>query len=147
MFGESLVVCIWVASALGIAYQVVFHEKYKMLEIFFYLAIGICPSIVVIDMVGFFWEVLKFLLKFLSFILCLKRSIRRVCLSWLLVEVSLSVGFCSSSRMGLYRLPMRSGICLSALVHVFTTMPFLLTCLTRIRVFFFVLLSSYNISN
>ncbi len=54
MFGESLVAFVWLAAGFGIAYQVVFHEKYKLLEIFFYLVIGICPSIVVIDMVSFF---------------------------------------------------------------------------------------------
>lgn len=51
MFGDSMVVIVWVGAFMGIAYQIIFHEKYKLLEIVFYLVIGICPSIVVIDMV------------------------------------------------------------------------------------------------
>lgn len=51
MFGESMVLVVWLAAFCGIAYQIIFHEKYKLLEIVFYLVVGICPSIVVIDMV------------------------------------------------------------------------------------------------
>lgn len=51
LFGDSMVVVVWVAALLGISYQIIFHEKFKILEIVFYLVIGICPSIVVIDMV------------------------------------------------------------------------------------------------
>lgn len=51
MFGESLVFFVWLAAFFGIAYQIIFHEKYKILEIVFYLCIGICPSIVVLDMI------------------------------------------------------------------------------------------------
>lgn len=50
-FGDSMVFIVWISAFLGIAYQIVFHEKYKILEIVFYLVVGICPSIVVIDMV------------------------------------------------------------------------------------------------
>jgi monocyte to macrophage differentiation protein len=45
---------VWIGAFLGIIYQMVFHEKYKILEIVFYLIIGVCPSIVVIDMVIYF---------------------------------------------------------------------------------------------
>ncbi|XP_050298336.1 monocyte to macrophage differentiation factor [Anthonomus grandis grandis] len=34
---------IWVMAAMGIIYQQIFHEKYKRLEIIFYLVMGICP--------------------------------------------------------------------------------------------------------
>ncbi|XP_073976117.1 monocyte to macrophage differentiation factor 2 isoform X1 [Rhodnius prolixus] len=39
---------IWVLAFFGIAYQQVFHEKYKSLETFFYILVGVGPSIVVI---------------------------------------------------------------------------------------------------
>ncbi len=81
MFGESLLLCVWVASACGIVYQVVFHEKYKMLEIFFYLVIGICPSIVVIDMVGFHKIFHYFIHSLEIYTLIFQRLIRQVCLS------------------------------------------------------------------
>ena len=45
---------VWTGAILGVAYQVIFHEKYKLLEVIFYLAVGICPSIVVFDMVNKF---------------------------------------------------------------------------------------------
>lgn len=37
-----------VLAFFGIAYQQVFHEKYKSLETFFYILVGVGPSIVVI---------------------------------------------------------------------------------------------------
>lgn len=50
LLGEYMILIVWIAAFLGISYQIVFHEKYKILEIIFYLAIGFCPSIVIIDM-------------------------------------------------------------------------------------------------
>lgn len=45
------VLCIvWGAAVFGIVYQYTFHERYKWLEIVFYLAIGVLPSIVVVEM-------------------------------------------------------------------------------------------------
>ncbi|KAK7083693.1 hypothetical protein SK128_028624 [Halocaridina rubra] len=41
---------IWVLAVLGIIYQQVFHEKFKMLETIFYLIIGILPSLAVMDL-------------------------------------------------------------------------------------------------
>ncbi len=69
---------VWGGAILGVVYQVIFHEKYvfhtsldlyqhllfyffyryKLLEVIFYLIVGICPSIVVIDMVRFIVSVL-----------------------------------------------------------------------------------------
>ncbi|XP_055612411.1 monocyte to macrophage differentiation factor 2 [Uranotaenia lowii] len=40
--------CIWVMAILGIIYQQMFHERYKCLETFFYVVIGLGPSIVII---------------------------------------------------------------------------------------------------
>jgi len=50
LIGEYMLAIVWLSAILGVIYQIVFHEKYKLLEVFFYMAIGICPSIVVIDM-------------------------------------------------------------------------------------------------
>ncbi|KAK3882349.1 hypothetical protein Pcinc_013257 [Petrolisthes cinctipes] len=41
---------IWVLAVAGIAYQQLFHERFKMLETIFYLIIGILPSLAVVDM-------------------------------------------------------------------------------------------------
>lgn len=43
---------VWVLASLGILYQQLFHEQYKCLETFFYLLMGIVPSIAIISMVG-----------------------------------------------------------------------------------------------
>lgn len=51
MFGDSMIQIVWISAFIGIIYQIVFHEKYKIVEIIFYLIIGICPSIIIIDMV------------------------------------------------------------------------------------------------
>lgn len=40
---------IWIMATLGILYQQIFHEQYKMLETIFYLIIGIGPSIAIIN--------------------------------------------------------------------------------------------------
>ncbi|XP_043282847.1 monocyte to macrophage differentiation factor 2 isoform X2 [Venturia canescens] len=40
---------VWIMATLGILYQQVFHERYKMLETIFYLVMGIGPSIAVIS--------------------------------------------------------------------------------------------------
>lgn len=42
---------VWVLAFLGILYQQVFHEKYKSLETFFYLFMGVAPSVAVINKV------------------------------------------------------------------------------------------------
>ncbi|XP_012263087.1 monocyte to macrophage differentiation factor isoform X2 [Athalia rosae] len=40
---------VWIMAMLGILYQQVFHERYKMLETIFYLFMGIGPSIAIIN--------------------------------------------------------------------------------------------------
>lgn len=45
---------VWIMAILGILYQQVFHEKYKMLETIFYLVMGVGPSIAVITVVSIF---------------------------------------------------------------------------------------------
>lgn len=49
--GQYMIAIVWISAGFGIAYQLIFHEKYKLLEVVFYLAVSILPSIVVIDMV------------------------------------------------------------------------------------------------
>ena len=45
------VVVVWIMAALGITYQTLYHERYKWLEVCFYVIMGVFPAIVVIDMV------------------------------------------------------------------------------------------------
>ncbi|XP_015512793.1 monocyte to macrophage differentiation factor [Neodiprion pinetum] len=40
---------VWIMAMLGILYQQVFHERFKMLETIFYLIMGIGPSIAIIN--------------------------------------------------------------------------------------------------
>ncbi|XP_071876336.1 monocyte to macrophage differentiation factor 2 isoform X3 [Bombus fervidus] len=40
---------VWIMAILGIVYQQIFHEQYKMLETIFYLIIGIGPSYAIIN--------------------------------------------------------------------------------------------------
>ncbi|XP_050091235.1 monocyte to macrophage differentiation factor [Anopheles aquasalis] len=39
---------VWVMAVLGIIYQQMFHERYKCLETFFYVVIGVGPSLVIV---------------------------------------------------------------------------------------------------
>lgn len=48
---EFTVGLVWVMAILGIAYQTIYHEKYKWLETCFYVTVGVVPAIVIIDMV------------------------------------------------------------------------------------------------
>ncbi|XP_055373250.1 monocyte to macrophage differentiation factor [Condylostylus longicornis] len=45
---ESLQWIIWVLAALGITYQQIFHERFKCLETFLYIVMGLGPSLVVL---------------------------------------------------------------------------------------------------
>ncbi|EEB16613.1 monocyte to macrophage differentiation protein, putative [Pediculus humanus corporis] len=40
---------IWVLAFCGISYQQIFHEKYKRLETFFYVFMGVAPALVVLN--------------------------------------------------------------------------------------------------
>lgn len=48
--GDETLVIVWTMAAVGILYQYVFHEKYKWLEIVFYLTVGVCPALVTFTM-------------------------------------------------------------------------------------------------
>ena len=43
---------IWPFALLGIIYQQLFHERFKLLETTFYILIGVLPSLVVYEMVS-----------------------------------------------------------------------------------------------
>ncbi|XP_015595371.1 monocyte to macrophage differentiation factor 2 isoform X2 [Cephus cinctus] len=44
---------VWIMATLGILYQQVFHERYKMLETVFYLVMGVGPSIAIVNVSEF----------------------------------------------------------------------------------------------
>lgn len=44
---------IWIMAIMGVVYQQIFHEKYKKLEIIFYLIMGICPVLPILSEVSF----------------------------------------------------------------------------------------------
>lgn len=48
---ELTVALVWIMAALGITYQSIYHERYKLLETCFYVIVGVFPAIVIIDMV------------------------------------------------------------------------------------------------
>jgi len=50
-WGVFLRWAIWPFASMGIAYQQLFHEKYKSIETLFYIMIGVLPSLVVYEMV------------------------------------------------------------------------------------------------
>ena len=43
---------IWVLAVLGILYQQMFHEMFKMVDTIFYVVIGVAPSLAVVEMVS-----------------------------------------------------------------------------------------------
>ncbi|CAC5424228.1 MMD [Mytilus coruscus] len=45
--GDEVLSIVWTMAVVGILYQYIFHEKYKILELLLYLIIGVCPAIVV----------------------------------------------------------------------------------------------------
>ncbi|XP_011643576.1 monocyte to macrophage differentiation factor 2 isoform X2 [Pogonomyrmex barbatus] len=40
---------VWIMAIMGILYQQIFHEKYKMLETIFYIVMGIGPSVAILN--------------------------------------------------------------------------------------------------
>ena len=50
----------WLLALLGITYQQLFHEKYKALETTFYVLIATLPSLAVLEMVRFLFNVTVF---------------------------------------------------------------------------------------
>lgn len=43
---------VWIMAIMGILYQQIFHEKYKMLETIFYVVMGIGPSVAILNVVS-----------------------------------------------------------------------------------------------
>ena len=46
----ATITVVWVMALLGIAFQILYHEKHKLLETFCYLVVGLVPAVVVVDM-------------------------------------------------------------------------------------------------
>ncbi|GBP30137.1 Monocyte to macrophage differentiation factor 2 [Eumeta japonica] len=40
---------IWLLAVLGITYQQIFHERYKMLELLLYLVMGLGPAAIIVN--------------------------------------------------------------------------------------------------
>jgi len=49
---------VWIMAIMGILYQQIFHEKYKMLETIFYVVMGIGPSVAILNVVSKMFELL-----------------------------------------------------------------------------------------
>lgn len=49
---STMRILVWIMAAVGILYQQIFHEKYKWLETFFYVVMGIGPSFAIIGIVS-----------------------------------------------------------------------------------------------
>lgn len=45
--GDEVLRGVWTMAVVGILYQYIFHEKYKIVELLLYLIIGVCPAIVI----------------------------------------------------------------------------------------------------
>ncbi|GAB1869941.1 Monocyte to macrophage differentiation factor 2 [Camponotus japonicus] len=45
---------VWIMAILGILYQQIFHEKYKMLETIFYVVMGIGPSVAILNVYNYY---------------------------------------------------------------------------------------------
>lgn len=45
---------VWIMAILGILYQQIFHERYKMIETIFYLVMGIGPSVAIINVYNYY---------------------------------------------------------------------------------------------
>lgn len=43
---------VWIMAVMGIVYQQIFHERYKMLETIFYVIMGIGPSVAILNVVS-----------------------------------------------------------------------------------------------
>ncbi|CAF1165057.1 unnamed protein product [Adineta ricciae] len=47
---STTITVVWAMSFLGITYQLLYHERYKLVEICCYIVVGLFPAIVIIDM-------------------------------------------------------------------------------------------------
>ncbi|CAF3825812.1 unnamed protein product [Rotaria sordida] len=49
----TTITIVWIMALLGITFQILFHERYKLLETCCYIIVGLLPAIVIIDMVEY----------------------------------------------------------------------------------------------
>ena len=47
----TTIAIVWIMAFLGITYQILYHERYKLLETCIYITVGVFPAIVILDMV------------------------------------------------------------------------------------------------
>lgn len=47
----TTIAIVWTMALLGITYQILYHERYKLLETCIYITVGVFPAIVILDMV------------------------------------------------------------------------------------------------
>ncbi|XP_018350670.1 PREDICTED: monocyte to macrophage differentiation factor 2 isoform X2 [Trachymyrmex septentrionalis] len=45
---------VWIMAVMGILYQQIFHERYKMLETIFYMVMGIGPSVAILNVYNYY---------------------------------------------------------------------------------------------
>lgn len=57
----SMKYAIWIMAVIGIAYQHIFHERYKMLETIFYLIIGVGPSLAIVRTVRNYFRMYEYM--------------------------------------------------------------------------------------
>ncbi|UJR25403.1 hypothetical protein I4U23_006750 [Adineta vaga] len=48
---STTITIVWIMSLLGITYQLLYHERYKLVEICCYIVVSVFPAIVIIDMI------------------------------------------------------------------------------------------------
>ncbi|CAF4428576.1 unnamed protein product, partial [Adineta steineri] len=48
---STTITIVWTMSLLGITYQLLYHERYKLIETCCYIIVGLFPAIVIADMV------------------------------------------------------------------------------------------------
>ena len=100
-------------ALLGITFQLVYHERYKLLETCCYVVVGVFPAVAILDMVRADTDP-DVILSFLC------RPIIKVCSNWPSVVSSSYRAWFSSNAMESFRLPTQSGI-----VSYFSVLPFI----------------------
>ena len=48
---STTIAIVWIMAFLGITYQILYHERYKLLETCIYIVVGLFPALVIVDMV------------------------------------------------------------------------------------------------
>ncbi|CAF3131779.1 unnamed protein product [Rotaria socialis] len=51
MSAATTITVVWIMAILGMTFQILYHERYKLLETCCYIVVGVLPTIIIIDMV------------------------------------------------------------------------------------------------